>query len=77
MHGDETVGRELMLYLIDYLCTTYPSDPTTAFLIQNTDIYIMPSMNPDGYELGRRENANNIDLNRNCINAFFLTFLNS
>jgi len=34
-------------------------------LINKTDIYIIPSINPDGFEHGRRSNANFKDLNRN------------
>jgi hypothetical protein len=32
--------------------------------VSNAQIYIMPSMNPDGYERHRRGNARNVDLNR-------------
>jgi len=34
-------------------------------LIDSTDIYIIPSMNPDGFERATRGNAQNYDLNRN------------
>ena len=33
-------------------------------LVDETRIHILPSMNPDGYELHQRANANNVDLNR-------------
>uniref|UniRef100_A0A914I059 Peptidase M14 carboxypeptidase A domain-containing protein n=1 Tax=Globodera rostochiensis TaxID=31243 RepID=A0A914I059_GLORO len=60
MHGNEVFGREALLYL--------------AWMVNDTRIHLMPSMNPDGYEMDRpgdrvgymgRTNANNIDLNRN------------
>ena len=31
----------------------------------------MPTMNPDGFELGQRYNANNIDLNRDFPDQFY------
>ena len=46
MHGDETVGREILLALIDYLLLNSKSDARVNRLLTTTDIYIMPSMNP-------------------------------
>ena len=70
MHGDETVGRELSLYLIEWLVDGYGSDPRATDLIDNTDIFIMPTMNPDGFEMGQRYNANYVDLNRDFPDQF-------
>ena len=70
MHGDETVGRELSLFLIDWLCSNYGIDNRATNLVNNTSIYIMPSMNPDGFELGQRNNANDVDLNRDFPDQF-------
>lgn len=46
MHGDETVGREMMVALIYYLLLNSKSDSRVSRLLSTTDIYIMPSMNP-------------------------------
>ena len=70
MHGDETVGRELSLYLIEWLVDSYGNDPRATDLINNTDIFIMPTMNPDGFESGSRYNANGTDLNRDFPDQF-------
>ncbi|CAJ1065576.1 carboxypeptidase D isoform X3 [Xyrichtys novacula] len=79
MHGNEVVGRELMLNLIEYLCRNYGTDPEVTKLVNNTRIHIMPSMNPDGYEAATegdvkgyrgRNNSNNFDLNRNFPDQF-------
>ena len=65
MHGDEIVGRELMVLLIKDLVSNYGKDPAITQLVDATQIYIMPSMNPDGAAARARSNANYIDLNRN------------
>ncbi len=64
MHGDEPVGTELMVRLIDRLTQDYDSDPRIAQLVDSTEIWIVPLMNPDGYERRRRANFQGIDLNR-------------
>lgn len=84
MHGNEVTGREHLLKLMDYMCEaiTVGNEDTedVIWLLENTRIHIMPSMNPDGFELanklphdaqGKRDwlkgraNGNNVDLNRN------------
>jgi len=79
MHGNEAVGRELMLHLILYLVQNYDSDYYVRWLLDNTRIHIMPSMNPDGFEVASegtcqggqgRYNARGFDLNRNFPDYF-------
>jgi carboxypeptidase D len=76
MHGNEVVGREMMIALSVYLLKEYEqgNDTGIKYLIENTDIHIMPSMNPDGFETAEigncygvkgRWNNNKVDLNRN------------
>jgi len=65
MHGDEPVGTEMCLYLIEYLMENYGTDSLATFLVDETEIWIMPMMNPDGNTLHQRGNANGVDLNRN------------
>ena len=71
MHGDEVIGRETLLLLIQALCENYHKIPVVTALVDYTRIHIMPSMNPDGYEVSHRENAHNVDLNRNFPDQFF------
>lgn len=50
MHGDESVGRQLVINLAQYLIHNYGKDDRVTKLVNTTDIFLMPSMNPDGYE---------------------------
>ncbi|MCC6796425.1 MAG: carboxypeptidase regulatory-like domain-containing protein [Candidatus Hydrogenedentes bacterium] len=65
IHGDEPVGTEMCLYFIDLLLTEYGSDSRITKLVDNTEIWIVPLMNPDGLESVERFNENGFDLNRN------------
>jgi hypothetical protein len=65
MHGDEITGRELTRFLIADMLKAYGTDNQITDLINNTEIFIMPSMNPDGSQRRQRANANGYDLNRN------------
>uniref|UniRef100_UPI003590113E inactive carboxypeptidase-like protein X2 n=1 Tax=Myxine glutinosa TaxID=7769 RepID=UPI003590113E len=78
MHGNEVLGKELLLNLMQFLCHHYyAGDTHVGFLINHTRIHLLPSMNPDGSEaayikgselsgwaLGRW-NQQGIDLNHN------------
>lgn len=84
MHGNEVVGREILLHFIRDLLCGYGHDDTMTSLVNSTDIYILPTMNPDGYAVAQRyeesgcvlnndngrPNANRIDLNRNFPDQF-------
>jgi hypothetical protein len=65
IHGDETSSMEMSMRLAELLLTSYGSDPLLTALVDETDIHIMPVMNPDGYVNRRRANDNGFDLNRN------------
>ncbi|XP_055695126.1 carboxypeptidase D isoform X2 [Lutzomyia longipalpis] len=82
MHGDETVGRQMLIYLAQYLLTNYGVVPEVTKLVDQTDIFLMPSLNPDGFERSKegscespenyfgRNNAAGVDLNRDFPDRF-------
>jgi carboxypeptidase D len=70
MHGDEVVGKELCVGLIHRLLDDYGVDPRITALVDSTEIWILPSMNPDGTEAGTRYNASGADLNRSFPDQF-------
>lgn len=75
MHGDEAVGRELIIRFADYLLS-HRSNPEVQRLLDNSRVHLLPSINPDGFAnsvegmcetitADSRGNANKLDLNRN------------
>lgn len=65
IHGDEVVGYDMCIRLIQHLTTNYGTDTRVTQMVDNTEIWICPMMNPDGFVLGQRYNSAGIDLNRN------------
>ena len=78
------MGRELVIFLAQYLIKAYGQIERITKLVNTTDIWLMPSLNPDGFAAaeeghcyqsenngGRgRANANQKDLNRNFPDQF-------
>ena len=53
MHGDEVVGRTILINLIEYVCGADggADDPRVQQIRNAIDLYVMPTMNPDGHDL--------------------------
>lgn len=64
VHGDEVVGREMLVKLIKWIIDNDPENAEAEMLLDYVDLYIIPTLNPDGYEAKSRENAHGVDLNR-------------
>ncbi|XP_008325396.1 probable carboxypeptidase X1 isoform X2 [Cynoglossus semilaevis] len=58
MHGNEVLGRELVLNLMQYMCQEYKREnQRIVHLIKETRIHLLPSMNPDGYEIAYKKGS--------------------
>jgi len=65
MHGDEPIAADLCLRFARYLLESYATNSAVRSLVDATDFYLLPVMNPDGYSADPRTRyANGIDLNR-------------
>ncbi len=60
-HGNEPSGKEAALLLARELATD------TSGLLDAMDLMLIPMVNPDGAEAGRRTNGHDRDLNRNHV----------
>jgi len=78
IHAREWVGHELALKLIEDITQNYTVDPTLEKSLTQSTLYIVPCLNPDGYEYSRKhfsfwrknrrknhDGTYGVDLNRN------------
>ena len=65
IHGCEWEAGEACLYLSDYLLINFNKNDTVTNILDSSEIYIVPLLNPDGRQKDDRFNENGIDLNRN------------
>jgi hypothetical protein len=52
-HARESIGGSSMIFFMQYLCENYTTDPRIQALVNNREIFIIPCMNPDGWEYNR------------------------
>lgn len=77
-HAREWIGNELSVAFISYILENYSKNPNLYKIIQQNTLYIVPILNPDGFEYSkkhfsfwrknRRDNGDGtfgVDLNRN------------
>ncbi len=57
-HAREAIGGSSMIFLMQYLCENYATDSRVQALVNNREIYIIPCMNPDGWEYNRVNDPN-------------------
>ena len=64
MHGDESTATRAIFDLLNFLSSK--NENLIKFLLSSLTITFVPMLNPDGAERFTRENALNIDLNRDA-----------
>lgn len=70
IHGNEWESCEALLYLVEYLLINFDNNFSVKEILNKTEIFIVPIVNPDGRQADTRWNDNGIDLNRN-FDVFF------
>ena len=78
VHAREWIGNELGIEFIDYILKNYRNNPKILSTITSNTLYLVPCLNPDGFEYSRthfsfwrknrRDNGDGtfgVDLNRN------------
>ena len=90
-HGNEKPSYEVLIFFIQFIVDNYENGPVDVReAINNTELFIIPMVNPDGVEAGTRKNCApnhgpfglqkevtsiGVDLNRNYGYRWFLYFL--
>jgi len=65
IHGCEWEAGESCLYLAEYLLINFDTNETITHILNSSEVYIVPLINPDGRQANTRWNDNGVDLNRN------------
>jgi len=50
MHAREIITPEIIMYFMHYLIDNYGTDPYATYLVNNRQIWLCPTFNPDGHE---------------------------
>lgn len=66
MHGNESTATRAIFDLLNFLSADDEFNPIRNDILNNLELYFIPMLNPDGAERFSRENAINIDLNRDA-----------
>ena len=66
VHGNEVLGPNIAVYLLEYLVANYGKDKWVTYLIENRKLVVMPAANSEGYyRLKRTEKYNGIEYDPN------------
>jgi len=63
-HAREAASLSQLIFYMWYLLENYNTDPDVQFLINNTEMYFIPCVNPDGYQYNYTTNPNGGGMHR-------------
>ena len=58
-HAREPMSLEVPIYFAEQLCADYGSDPDVTAIVDNIELYIIPLLNPEGYNYDDVESSRN------------------
>lgn len=64
IHAREPASMQQMIYQMWYLLENYGTDPEVTYLVDNTEMYFVPCINPDGYIHNQTTNPNGGGMHR-------------
>lgn len=78
-HSREPASLSQLMYFMWYLLENYSKDPTVKHIVDNTELYLVPCVNPDGYKYNESTNPNGGGMwrkNRKKIGSYYGVDLN-
>ncbi|MCB0598044.1 MAG: T9SS type A sorting domain-containing protein [Lewinellaceae bacterium] len=57
-HAREPMSAMNLIFFMHYILENYATDPEVQDIVDNTELYFIPCVNPDGYEYNRSTNPN-------------------
>ena len=67
MHGDEPTATTALFDLFNFFISVDSFDEIRKSILSELEIHIIPMLNPDGAVRYQRENAINVDINRDAL----------
>jgi hypothetical protein len=67
MHGDEPTATMALMDIFNFLGQSNEYDDLKKEILENTTLYFIPMLNPDGAAVYKRRNALDVDLNRDAV----------
>jgi len=66
MHGDESTATRALFDIFNFFAASDEHNELRKQIFDNLELLFIPMLNPDGAERNQRENAYNIDINRDA-----------